>query len=89
MYKANDIVEYNGRLGRVFGYDKITHSVHVLFRENDYTWKVERCDEFFCKHIQTYMWGIENALRIKYQKASRTPKLEPLTVDDGDYIMKI
>jgi hypothetical protein len=88
MYKANDIVEYEGKLGRVFGYDNITHSVHVLFRVNDHTWKVEKCDEFFCKRVQTYIWGIEYALRIKYQKATRTPNLAPMVADD-DHIMEM
>lgn len=88
MYKANDIVEYEGNLGRVFSYDKITHSVHVLFRVNDHTWKVEKCDEFFCKHVQTYMWGIEYAFRIRYQKANRTPVLKPVNADE-DCVMDI
>lgn len=87
MYKLNDIVEYDGVLGRVFSYDKITHSVHVLFRVNDHTWKVEKCDEFFCKHIQKYMWSVDTAFCIKYQKMHRTPQLGP---DEGDiHIMEI
>ncbi len=81
MYKLNDIVEYEGVLGRVFSYDKITHSVYVLFRLNDHTWKVEKCDEFFCKHVQKYMWGVETALCIKYQRLQRTPNLVPLNSD--------
>lgn len=83
MYKPNDLIEYNeSKLGRVLYHDTLTHVIHVMFRENDFTWKVEKCDEFFCKPSYVYCWGLETAFCVKYQRSHRTPNLVPMRATD-------
>lgn len=89
MYQPNQIVEFNGRYGRVMFHDPITYNVHVMFRVNDNTWKIEKCDQFFCKPAQVFLWSIERAFSTKYLRKTRTPQLKPVRVTDEDYIMEI
>jgi hypothetical protein len=88
MYLPNQIVEYNGRCGRVIYYDAIKHNVHVLFRTNPNTWKIEKCDVIFCKHIQTFLWGIEVAFCIRNRMRPQTPYLAAVRTNT-DYIMEL
>lgn len=88
MYLLKQIVEYQGRYGRVLYHDTITHNVHVLFRVNDNTWKLEKCDDLFCKPAQIFLWSVESAFCIKYSQKTRTPQFEAMRVDD-DCIMDL
>jgi hypothetical protein len=89
MYQSNQIVEYYGRYGRVMYYDRLKHNVHVLFRVNDTTWKIEKCDEIFCRPAQVFLWTIESAFHTKYFRKTRTPQFRPVRVVDDDYIMEL
>ena len=88
MYLANQIVEYHGRHGRVIYHDRLSHTVHVLFRVNTYTWKIEKCDEFLCRLTQMFLWGIESAFSIRHRMRIRTPQLAPMNADT-DYFMEL
>lgn len=88
MYSYSQIVEYNGRFGRVIYHDSRTHLVHVMFRINNNTWKIERYDELHCKPAQVFLWTIENAFNTKYLRKTRTPQFEPIRVS-YDYIMEL
>jgi hypothetical protein len=88
MFKISDIVEFNGKYGRVMYYDPITYTVHVLFKISNNTWKVEKCDYLFCKPAQVFLWSIESAFCTKPQRKQQTPELVPLNADD-DYFMEI
>lgn len=88
MYMPNQIVEYNGLYGRVMYHDPTTHTVHVLFRIESNTWKVEKCDQYFCKPAQVYLWTVESAFCVKYTRKTRTPVLTCMDIVH-DYIMEI
>jgi hypothetical protein len=89
MYQPNQIIEYYGRYGRVMYYNSLKHSVHVLFRVNDNTWKVETCDEIFCNPAEVYLWTTEVAFRTKHFRKSRTPQFGPIRVVQDDYIIEL
>lgn len=88
MYSNGQTVEYSGRYGRVMYHDSKTHIVHVLFKMNNNTWKIEKHDETMCKPAYVFLWTIENAFNTKYLRRTRTPRFEPMRVPD-DYIMKL
>ena len=87
MYLPNQIVEYDGKYGRVMFHDPITHNVHVLFRMNTNTWKIEKCDGFHCKSAQVFLWSMASAFATKHVR--KTPYLEPLSPDMDDCIMEL
>ena len=88
MYRPNEIVEYEGQHGRVIYHDLLTHTIHVLFRVNNNTWKVEKCDPFQCKPAQVFLWTIESAVCSRYLRRQRTPELQSLK-QYTDHVMKI
>lgn len=88
MFLANQIVEYCGNYGRVIYHDPVTYNVHVLLRINPNTWKIEKCDQLFCKPVEMFLWSVDNVFRIKYLPKTRTPQLKPVRVEE-DYVMKI
>lgn len=89
MYQPNQIVEYYGRYGRVMFHDRTKHNVHVLFRVNDNTWKVEKCNDFFCKPAQVFLWTIESAFHTRYFRNTRTPQFRPARVVVEDFVMEL
>lgn len=91
MYQVNQIVEYNGMYGRVMCHDTIKHNVHVLFRLNNYTWKIAACDDLLCNTAQVFLWTIESAFGIRRPRTNRTPQFLPTEVVDldDDCIMEI
>ena len=89
MFKVNDIVENNGRYGRVMHYDPVTHYVHVMFKTNINTWKIEKCDVFFCKPAQVFLWTTESVFGVKYTRKLKTPNLVPMEIDDEIYVLKV
>lgn len=88
MYLPNQIVEFSGKYGRVMYYDHRAHIVHVLFKLDSCTWKVEKCDEAFCKVAQVFLWGIETPFCIRHRMRVYTPRLVP-TRTNTDHIMQI
>lgn len=88
MYSPSQIVEYSGRYGRVMYHDTKKHILHVMFRVNENTWKIEKYDELYCKPAQVFLWTIENAFKTKYLRRTRTPQFEPVRVSH-DYIMEL
>ena len=88
MYVRNDIVEYNGKYGRVMYYDPVTHNVHVTFKTGNNTWKIEKCDMFFCKPAQVFLWTIESVFGVKHMKL-KTPLLVPMEIDDDIHILRV
>jgi hypothetical protein len=88
MYHPNQIVEYNGIYGRVIFHDSITYNVHVMFRTNDNTWKIEKCDQFFCKPAHVFLWTVESAFCTKYLRKTRTPQFQAVRVEE-DVVMEI
>lgn len=88
MFVPNQIVEYRDRYGRVIYYDPITHFVHVLFKTNTNAWKIEKCDYFFCKPAQIFLWSTENVFCVRHQRQHRTPNLVPVKTDEL-YIIEI
>lgn len=88
MYKFNDIVECNERYGRVMYYDPMTYTVHVLFKTNDNTWKIEKCDRFFCNPAQVFLWTLESVFHMQRQMRVQTPDFAPMAIED-DFVMHI
>ncbi len=88
MFQRSDIVEYNGRYGRVMYYDPVTHNVHVMFKIKNNTWRIEKCDVFFCKHAQVFLWTIESVFGVKHMKL-KTPLLVPMEIDDDIHVLKV
>lgn len=88
MYKCNDIVECDGRYGRVVYFDPTTYTVHVLIKLNEYTWKLEKVQPYMCNPAQVFLWTIESAFRTWYRRNNKTPELVPMVIDD-DHFMHI
>lgn len=92
MYRVNQIVEYNGMYGRVMCHDALKHNVHVLFRLNNYTWKITACDDFHCTPAQVFLWTMESAFRIRRPRLNGTPQFLPIEVMDlevDDHVLEI
>ena len=87
MYKHNQIVEYHGRYGRVMFHNTRTHNVHVMFRLNTNTWKIERCDQIYCKPVQRFMWSTQSAFFTKH--LMRTPQLDAFDMEVEDCLMEL
>jgi hypothetical protein len=87
MYQPNQIVEYNGTHGRVIFHDPITYNVHVMFRLNTNTWKIERCDEIFCKPAQVFLWTIHSAFFTRH--VVKTPQIGGFDMEIDEYFMKL
>jgi len=88
MYQPNQIVECDEKYGRVIYHDQKTHDVHVMFRTSTNTWKIEKCNELFCKPAQVFLWTIESAFSSKYLRTTRTPQFESVQVNQ-DHILEI
>lgn len=91
MYSPNQIVEVDGMIGRVIYHNITTQHVHVMFRMNNNTWKIQKCDVFFCKPAQVFLWTIHSAFSSRYPNQLRTPQFHPTDVRDigNDYMMEI
>lgn len=91
MYIPNQIVEVEGTYGRVMYHDLRTQYVHVMFRMNNNTWKIQKCDSLFCKPAQVFLWTIHSAFSSRYPRQLRTPQFHPLEMTDieDDYIMEV
>lgn len=88
MYSRGQIIECYGKYGRVMYHDTRTHFVHILFKINEYTWKIEKHDELFCRPGHVFLWTIETAFKTKFISGTRTPQFRPVRVSD-DYIMEL
>jgi hypothetical protein len=91
MYIPNQIVDVDGMVGRVIYHDPMTQHVHVMFRLNNNTWKIQKCDVFFCKPAQVFLWTIHSAFSSRYPKQMRTPQfrsVERRTISE-DYTMEV
>lgn len=88
MYSHGQLVELFGRYGRVIYHDTRTHLVHILFKINDYTWKIEKHDESFCTIGEAFLWTIETAFKTKFINRTRTPQFGAVRVSE-DHIMTL
>lgn len=91
MYIPNQIVDVDGMVGRVMYHDPMTQSVHVMFRTSQYSWKIQKCDVFFCKPAQVFLWTIQSAFSSRYPRQMRTPQFHAVEMSDieDDYVMEV
>ena len=87
MYQNNQIVEYEGRYGRVIFNDPITRNVHVMFRLNNNTWKIEKCGQIYCKPAELFLWTIQSAFCTKH--LLKTPQIGGIDMEIDDYFIKL
>ncbi len=88
-FTNNQSVTNYSSVGRVMYHDVVTHTVHVLVKTNENTWKVEKWDQYFCYPHDEYVWPIETPFVIKYHRLQRTPVLQPMDVDDDVNVLKL
>lgn len=91
MFLVNQIVECDGNYGRVMAHDVVTHTVHVLLRLNNNTWRIKKIDDLHCYPAQVFLWTIENAFGIRRPRVNRTPQIMPIEVMilDDDCVMEL
>ena len=88
MYRFNDIVKIEDKVGRVLSHNTITHKVYVLVRTGDFTWIQEKWDDLLCKKAKIPLWDLYSVFKIRYNRMERTPELKSMD-DDGDHIMSL
>jgi hypothetical protein len=91
MYIPNQIVDVDGMVGRVMYHDPLKKCVHVMFRTNQYSWKIQKCDSFSCRPAQAFLWTIHSAFSSRYPRQMRTPQFHPVEMSDieDDYVMDV
>jgi len=89
MFKNNQAVTDNTYVGRVMYHDVVTHTVHVLVKINEHTWKIEKWDQFFCYPYDQYVWPIDTPFVIKYHRLQRTPILQPMDIEDDVNVLRL
>ncbi len=87
MYKSDDIVSMEGKVGRVLFYNALTHDLHVLNRVSENCWREEKWDPMFCRIAYVVMWDLAHAFNVKPTKYMKSPCLVPMDVDDGHVLM--
>ncbi len=87
MYKVNDIVSMDGKIGRVLYYDALTHDLHVLNRVSENGWREEKWDPMFCRKAYAVIWDIGHAFNLKPTKYVKSPYLFPMDIDDCPVLM--
>jgi hypothetical protein len=66
MFKANEIIHYDGKVGRVLYHDPIFSNVYVLCRVNENTWKQEKWYSISCQKYSGILWDMHIPFCIKY-----------------------
>lgn len=87
MFEPNDMIQCEGKIGRVLFYNALTHDLHVLNRVSENGWREERWDPMFCRKAYIHMWDIDYAFNVKPTKYMKSPRLVPMDIDDGHVLM--
>ena len=86
MYKFNDPIQCEGRVGRVFSLGE-RRTIHVLVRVNEHTWRVETWYTMGCEPYHGFLWTFQNAFRT--QLSVRTPSLAPMEIEDDIHVIHL
>jgi hypothetical protein len=59
-----------------------------MFKVNDNTWKVKKCEPFFCKPAQVFLWTVESAFCTRHlPKQHHTPGFKPLKKEIDHFML--
>ena len=87
MYEPNEIVEMEGKLGRVLNYNALTHDLHVLNRVGENCWREEKWDPMFCRKAYVHLWDLNFAFSVKPTRYTKSPRMDAMDVDEGHVLM--